>query len=93
MWTESAPVTEWRLEATRGGDEEVRFIFSLQRQIYVKAIKLVFFSSSSYFFIMRSTSNWKGFLIDEEFVCLFIIIFSFLDFFFPYWDIVDLGIC
>ena len=43
MWTESAPVTEWRLEATRGGDEEVRFIFSLQRQIYVKAIKLDFF--------------------------------------------------
>ena len=43
MWTESAPVTEWRLEATRGGDDEVRFIFYLQRQIYVKAIKLDFF--------------------------------------------------
>ena len=31
MWKELAPVTESRLEATRGGDEEVRFIFSLQR--------------------------------------------------------------
>ena len=84
MWKELAPVTESRLEATRGGDEEVRFIFSLQRQIYVKAIKLVFFFSSSYFFIMRSTSNWKGFLIDKEFVCLFYYYYFFLfGFFFP----------